>query len=59
MAESRDLFGFGIQGWIDFDDVQDLIAVDDAEIRIRGSKDVLERAVLASPNGAIRVRGWY
>jgi hypothetical protein len=59
MAESRDLFGSAFKSRIDFDDVQDLIAVDDAQIRIRGSKDVLERAVLASPNGAIRVRGWY
>jgi hypothetical protein len=59
MVESRDLSVSAFKGWIDFDDVQDLIAVDDAQIRIRGSKDVLERAVLASPNGAVRVRGWY
>ena len=44
---------------MDFGDMQDLIAVDDAQIRIRGSKNVFERAVLASPNGAIRVRGGY
>jgi hypothetical protein len=31
----------------------DVIEVDDAQIRIKGSKDVLERAVLASRNGAI------
>jgi site-specific DNA recombinase len=30
----------------------DVIEVDDAQIRIKGSKDVLERAVLASRNGA-------
>jgi hypothetical protein len=30
-----------------------VIEVDDAQIRIKGSKDVLERAVLASRNGAI------
>ena len=30
----------------------DVIEVDDAQIRIRGSKDVLERAVLASSSGA-------
>jgi site-specific DNA recombinase len=30
----------------------DVIGVDDAQIRIKGSKDVLERAVLASRNGA-------
>ena len=44
---------------MDFGDMQDLIAVDDAQIRIRDSEDVLERVVLASPNGAIRVPGWY
>jgi site-specific DNA recombinase len=31
----------------------DVIEVDDTQIRIRGSKDALERAVLASRNGAI------
>jgi Recombinase zinc beta ribbon domain len=31
----------------------DVIEVDDTQIRIKGSKDVLERAVLASRNGAI------
>ena len=31
----------------------DVIEVDDAQIRIKGSKDVLERAVLASRNGTI------
>ena len=31
----------------------DVIDVDDTQIRIKGSKDVLERAVLASRNGAI------
>jgi hypothetical protein len=31
----------------------DVIEVDDAQIRIKGSKDVLEGAVLASRNGAI------
>ena len=30
----------------------DVIEVDDARIRIKGSKDVLERAVLASRTGA-------
>ena len=30
----------------------DVIEVDDALIRIKGSKDVLERAVLASRSGA-------
>jgi site-specific DNA recombinase len=34
----------------------DVIEVDDAHVRIKGSKDVLERAVLASRNGAIPVR---
>jgi hypothetical protein len=29
-----------------------VVKVDDAQIRIKGSKDVLERAVLASRNGA-------
>jgi hypothetical protein len=31
----------------------DVIEVDDTQIRIKGSKDVLERAVLASRNGTI------
>jgi hypothetical protein len=31
----------------------DVIEVDDAQIWIKGSKDVLERALLASRNGAI------
>jgi hypothetical protein len=31
----------------------DVIEVDDTRIRIKGSKDVLERAVLPSRNGAI------
>jgi hypothetical protein len=31
----------------------DVIEVDDTQIRIRGNKDVLERAVLASRNGTI------
>jgi site-specific DNA recombinase len=31
----------------------DVIEVDDAQIRIKGSKDVLERAVLASRTGTI------
>ena len=34
----------------------DVTEVDDAQIRIKGSKDVLERAVLASRNGQLRVR---
>ena len=31
----------------------DVIEVDDIQIRIKGSKDVLERAVLATRNGTI------
>ena len=31
----------------------DVIEVDDAQIRIKGSKDVLERAVLASGTGSV------
>jgi hypothetical protein len=31
----------------------DVIEVDDTQIRIKGSKDVLERAVLASRNGVV------
>lgn len=31
----------------------DVIEVDDAQIRIKGSKDVLERAVLAHRNGGV------
>ena len=31
----------------------DVIEVDDTQIRIKGSKDVLERAVLATRNGTI------
>jgi hypothetical protein len=31
----------------------DVIEVDDTQIRIKGSKDVLERAVLASQNGVV------
>ena len=31
----------------------DVIEADDTQIRIKGSKDVLERAVLASRNGSI------